>query len=247
MDCEFVESNRMHDRSLHVKALDVHKLKDAAYCVPNKSQENCLWFRCLSIPAKPPRTRTKPGIFSRTAAEFEPFLSWLAGVVLLQPGGREITVLSEEVSSAPATAVPGTREDRRSPRTHMLMKFGSTGSVPSLKWRDFIPLIGWDSSQYPTAELFPAADRWSADTPAEGIETNSAMGRYHGSSPAASERQKRTKGGSDGGVELVTNRDLEDPVEGDTMAEQRGRRTRLTSTARNPIVEQLVCGTEAET
>ncbi len=33
------------------------------------------------------------------------------------------------------------------------MKSGSTGSVPSLKWRDFIPLIGWDSSQYPTAEL----------------------------------------------------------------------------------------------
>lgn len=35
-------------------------------------------------------------------------LSWLAGVALLQPGGREITALTEEVASAPAAWQPAT-------------------------------------------------------------------------------------------------------------------------------------------
>lgn len=43
------------------------------------------------------------------------------------------------------------------------------------------------------------------------------------------------------------NRDLEELVEGDTMAEPRGRQTRASSTAQKTRVEPLTHGTEAET
>lgn len=77
-------------------------------------------------------------------------------------GWRHIKQLSYQQSqfhwSKLISTEAGIRAGRCLPKTpfvsfSMLMRCGSTGSVPSLKWRDFIPLIGWDLSQYPTAEL----------------------------------------------------------------------------------------------
>lgn len=47
-------------------------------------------------------------------------------------------------------------------------------------------------------------------------------------------------------MELVVNRDLKEPKEGDIAALPRGQRTRATLMARKPKVRPLACGIEVE-